>query len=393
LIDQLERHYTRPHFARLLVDSISAERPARILDLGVGRGALLTQAAHRWPDAEYWAADVDPAAGLAIGNVPGSVTFVPSDLLVDGLPESVVDAIGGTIDVAVCNPPYSGRIRSQRHDELLRRMGMEDQHLPHVSTGPTVFLAQLMDCLRSGGELGVILPDTLIAGERFKPIRNWLIAEHGLQAVIELPSYAFSRTETRTYILLLKKNGRTAERVPLCLADRQGRIASTVTVRRDALRHRMDFTWHQWQSASTPSDHPTLADLGIAILRGTAEAKVLKSSRKAFVHTTTLPRIPSDIVLDENPGILSGLSARSGDILIGRVGTRCLGRRAVVVAGTAPVSDCVYVVRAPKLLQDSVWRAIASDEGLAWIIGQSRGVCARHLTKADLLRMPIAQQC
>jgi len=79
-----------------------AAPPARVVDIGCGAGPGAVQIARRFPDAEVFAADINPAslalttinAGLAGAR---NVTPVTSNLL---------DGIDGEFDLIVSNPPY-----------------------------------------------------------------------------------------------------------------------------------------------------------------------------------------------------------------------------------------------------------------------------------------------
>ena len=79
-----------------------AAPPARVVDIGCGAGPGAVQIARRFPDADVFAADINPAslalttinAGLAGAR---NVTPVTSNLL---------DGIDGEFDLIVSNPPY-----------------------------------------------------------------------------------------------------------------------------------------------------------------------------------------------------------------------------------------------------------------------------------------------
>jgi methylase of polypeptide subunit release factors len=79
-----------------------AAPPARVVDIGCGAGPGAVQIARRFPEAEVFAADINPAslaltainAGLAGAR---NVTPVASNLL---------DGIDGEFDLIVSNPPY-----------------------------------------------------------------------------------------------------------------------------------------------------------------------------------------------------------------------------------------------------------------------------------------------
>lgn len=80
-------------------------RPARILDLGTGSGALLLAALSLWPDAEGLAIERSPEA-LAVAKANASC-HAPSARLLEGDWTRAGWAQGlGTFDLVLSNPPY-----------------------------------------------------------------------------------------------------------------------------------------------------------------------------------------------------------------------------------------------------------------------------------------------
>jgi methylase of polypeptide subunit release factors len=79
-----------------------AAPPARVVDIGCGAGPGAVQIARRFPDAEVFAADINPAS-LALTSINAglagarNVTPVASNLL---------DGVDGEFDLIVSNPPF-----------------------------------------------------------------------------------------------------------------------------------------------------------------------------------------------------------------------------------------------------------------------------------------------
>ena len=380
----LGQYYTADAVASLLVRQISQDRPRRVLDLGVGKGALLEAAVRRWPEAEYCATDVDQKALDALRVGHQDVTFLPADVLLDGLPTVWKET--SDFDVAICNPPYTGRVEARRHTECLAAIGVPEQAISSVATGPTVFLALLLSHLRPQGELGVILPDGVITGIAFRPLREALVRHHGVRSVIELAPGTFPGTEARTYIMVLIRDGTTDPVVRLLRSDRNGRLLTeeSVEVDRDALIARMDYDWHRWLQTTPPAKGQTLQSLDAKILRGSRSGKDLRTLGKPFLHTCDLPAEPCSLTLPNAPA-QDGPHAQKGDIVVARVGTRCIGRRARVTSGNLPISDCIFVIRVPEKFQEAAWAAMSSPYASDWIHAHARGVCARVIGRDDLL--------
>ncbi|MEM9196891.1 MAG: peptide chain release factor N(5)-glutamine methyltransferase [Pseudomonadota bacterium] len=95
----------RPETETLIATALDGPTPQRILDLGVGSGALLVTLLAEWPEAQGLGVDISPAAlavaarnakKLGVGN---RAELRPSDWL---------SAVSGRFDLILCNPPYIG---------------------------------------------------------------------------------------------------------------------------------------------------------------------------------------------------------------------------------------------------------------------------------------------
>lgn len=97
-------------------------RPPRIFDVGTGSGCIAVTLAREIPDSEIFAADIsEPALKVARTNalaLGASVGFVCMDVL---------DAVSGTFDFIVSNPPY---VRTSELNWLQREVR---EHEPHVA--------------------------------------------------------------------------------------------------------------------------------------------------------------------------------------------------------------------------------------------------------------------
>ena len=74
-------------------------------------------------------------------------------------------------------------------------------------------------------------------------------------------------------------------------------------------------------------------------------------------------------------------TTKPGDILIARVGRRCLGRVAFVSKGEAPVSDCIIVVRPEnQRVGRKIWKKLSSKSCREYFAHASLGVGAKYIT-------------
>jgi len=379
----LADYYTGQALADRLVSALEIREPATALDLGAGRGALLRALSKRWPTAELHAAELDSNGCLTLfKRFPKLKLFQGSGLSDDLFRDLQLD--GGSVDVAVCNPPYLTHEHTQRTNQLLQEAGLGGCLKLKKLSADLLFLAQNLRLLRRGGELGIIVPDTLIAGQEYAPFRDSLMTNHRVFGVIQFPSLAFSGAEALTHALLIQRGGSTAAEVPLWRSGFDGSLHDEVQVPLNLLSQRMDHGYHAWRMGQPALRGTTLAELGAEVKRGSLTHAECRARGLDTFHTGDFgptgcirlmkSTMPPEIVV-----------AEPGDILIARVGTRCIGRVGRVIAGRAVITDCVYRLRVTKSLIKTVWQALRSDPGQVWLQANAYGVCARSISKRDLL--------
>lgn len=105
----------------------------------------------------------------------------------------------GKYSIIMANPPFTGRINKEGKSENLKIAGTQTELL---------FLIRISKMLRSGGKAAVIIPEGVLFGgsTNQKATREILLKDNKLEAVISLPSGAFSPyTQVKTSILIFTK--------------------------------------------------------------------------------------------------------------------------------------------------------------------------------------------
>ena len=391
------QHHTAQLYAELMVRQMA---PLVQLDsdslwgieLGAGHGALLAPAARRWSWASLLAIDICSDSLAQVKRLLPKVSLRRMDLLDprawgrDGL---LADLLGSR-DIALCNPPFQSLANCAAFRALCARADMpECAKLPRVNAA-LVFLLHNICLLKHGGVMGIILPDGLLTGKSYAPFRHDLLHQHRLEALIQLPDNAFAGIEARTHILLLRKALPKADKVSLWQSAVDGELSQSLLIDSGRLTQRMDYSYWRYGGEHLKSSL-SLADIGADIRRGTRSKRILQDLGLDFVHSSDLPNQASSVRYSMEPSSFSYLRAGKGDILITRVGKRCLGRVALVEAGDIPISDCVLRVRVPSRWVKPVWRALTSDQAQDWFAAHAHGTCAQVISKADLLNFPIEQ--
>ncbi|ACB32854.1 protein-(glutamine-N5) methyltransferase, release factor-specific [Leptothrix cholodnii SP-6] len=128
-------------------------RPARVLDLGTGSGAIALAIKHRCPSAQVSAVDFS-AAALAVARANGARL----NLDVDWQPGNWFENLAGQrFDLILSNPPY---------------IAEDDPHMPALRHEPRQALVSGADGLDDIRSLVRQAPQHLVAG-------GWLLLEHG----------------------------------------------------------------------------------------------------------------------------------------------------------------------------------------------------------------------
>ena len=375
----LGQFYTPAQTGDRLIERLEVTDPFNVCDIGAGLGDLLCAVRQRWLGAKLLAADIDPE------NVAHARSRLPSADCreVDSLRHDLPCLLGveeDSIDVAVGNPPYGALQANAGHLSILRDAGLADAVSPKRLTRDIVFLAQNLRLLKPGGELAVILPEGLAVNHIHADLRTALLERHGLWRAFELPAHLFKGTEAKTIALFLRKG----------VASHSVMLESTVgtSVRVDAVkaRSRLDAGFHL-QGISTGLK---LSDMNPDIMRGALSHAESRQLGTPLFHTTDFKCFPNGRAsLAVAPPLPDRWLVAPGDILIPRVGSRCLAHAVMVMQGGAIFTDCVYRIRVAKKWRERLFHALRSERGVKFRLAVSHGTCAASLSKNDLLGLPI----
>lgn len=132
---------------------------------------------------------------------------------IDGVNEHREKIINNSFDIILTNPPFSMSYQADKDDEKR----IIEQH--ELTSGMTsvkssiLFLSRYYELLKPGGELLIILDDTVINGKSFEGVRKWILDKFILLGVHSLPFNAFfkAKANIKTSILHLRKKESTDE--------------------------------------------------------------------------------------------------------------------------------------------------------------------------------------
>jgi len=110
-------------------------------------------------------------------------------------------------DVVLANPPFAGEIKDQglmRQYELAKK----DGHLRNKMERHILFIERMLDMLRPGGRMAVVLPQGVFNNTNMEYIREYLFDKARILAVVGLHGNTFKpHTGTKTSVLFVQKWG------------------------------------------------------------------------------------------------------------------------------------------------------------------------------------------
>jgi SAM-dependent methyltransferase len=354
-----------------------------IFDLGAGQGDLLFTAHQQWPKAKLLAVDVDRNNIRRLRDRFPEAKCTHTNALSYKLPK-VTGWHEDSAAIAVANPPY-GKNSTDPFDEcdarkILRQVGL-DLVVPEKRwSRELVFMAQHLRLLRPAGHFVIIMPYNIASAPCFAALRVTLMQLHGLYKAIELPSKTFISTDARTIALFMVK-GAQSDAVEYLDSLENSTFLSTLQV-----AERLHGQYH----ARPATNELSLLEIGAEIRQGQLGKKEAERLGIAVFHTTHFKNYPKGVISTSSEDLNTPYEvARKGDILVARVGSRCVGKTAIVNKGTVIFSECVHRIRVPKPYQIQVFKALQSEKGMEWFQSMMHGTCAQVVSIRDLLKFTL----
>lgn len=374
----LGQYYTTELVSEHLVSHIHLNEADNVLDIGCGQASLLLAAGQRWSNASLIGFDIDPVNTISINT---KLRLHHGDGFDPDLWKRIIDEFG-YIDVAVSNPPYISVDLSASIRSILREVGLDSYLSSTITQVPAelVFLAQNLLTTRKGGELGIILPAGIVSGERWAGIREFLTSNFVINKCIQLPTNTFKRTEASTFALCLTNQAPIKDNVEL----RELLSESPIAISKGQALQRMDYFYYQGVQIF---ENESRLDRSVEfeMFRGNTTNKQLRSTAMFYIHTSSLSNDYPSLELPAME-IKGGVKyAQKGDILISRVGSRCIGQLAYVSTGCAPISDCVIVLRSHQ--SKELWSYLKQIDISVSLKKMALGVGAKYLTMTMLKRI------
>jgi len=387
-MDTLGRYYTADIISNLLISNLETNKPKRIVDLGVGDASLTIAAYSRWAKAKYFATEIEPKKAVAIEKKLAFIKVLNCDTLQPNA-SAKLKVKFGSIDIAICNPPYVRVKDKEKYNGLFKSVGCKNFSNLSRITSEIVFFAHNLKLLKNDGELGIIVSDSLITGKEFRIFRETIFEKFNVRRIIQLPDNVFNKTEARTHIIFISKSKSSNKTCELLASNIQGELSKKIIVANSVLIDRMDYQFHS-ANIHAKAETKTLKQIGAVIKRGKFSYKELRQSKLSFFHSVHFKENGVNICFDKPVAKKHhSYSANEGDILMCRVGKRVVGKVAIVKFGRVVISDCIYRITVPKRYRHVLLKSLRSEEGKAWLHAFAHGVCSQVISKSDLENFPI----
>lgn len=360
------------------------------LELGSGSGRLAEAVSAGASPTSYLGVEVEPSIIALSPAIPG-FRFVQQDVLaVDGLAHTLEKM---QFDYVIGNPPYGIHGFSAQAAQRLQTLCPDLEIHGNWAPIDLYFVLESLSRLKPTGSAAFIVGADIPCGTQSQEFRKMLLENASEIECYELPQTAFGTyAEVQAYVLIARYGKSRAGHVSLGRLNDQFQVTALRRVSPAQAMTSMDLSHHEFAEIDTAlrksSQGLTMKDMEVSIVRGSRTRAQFSQLGVAHFHTSDFPRTGMEVSFKTAPSP-DFQQASVGDILLPRVGTRCLEHKAVVVSGQAPYSEAVFRVRAPAKHHERVVRWITSSECSAWRRAAARGACAKHLTVSALLSMPV----
>ena len=392
--DPLGCYYTKPVVGALMVNAMGMECPGTVLDICVGDGALIREAARVWESASFITSDIEEKGKATLfQTLSGRIIH---HHVGDSLDLGLAERLGlqwGRADMALCNPPYIRPKWKKQFLEILEDAGLSHV-LPRMRDIPAdlIFIAQNLRLLRQGGRLGLILPDGIVAGEKYSVFRKALLKKHQVERVIELPRRIFKSTDAKAHIVIVSKHSNWSEFISIQRLEINGNLSPQLQITTDNAVKRLDYSYIAKTQKSVTFGMKKISEVAIEVFRGKYTSVDRKFAGFPVFHTKDFSvdkaYVPSQYNLppDAIKSVI-GIVALPGDILIARVGRNLSKKVCMVGNGKVAISDCILLLRVLPEYRQAVFCYLKSESGRLALEARTHGVGAKFITVGSLLEL------
>ena len=359
------------------------------LELGVGGGQLMQACFELSSPDQFIGVEIDRDLIRKHANRAG-MTLHRVDVLDQA---RLGDALTGCyFEYSIGNPPFGEARLPPRSIERLHDLcpGLPDGQWFRLDL---YFVLESLSRLKRPGAVAFIVGGPLIDAPALQAFRRVLIDQANEIECFELPINTFPNAEVRSY-MLVAKFGHRKRRCSVHVGRLRGAdftVSKRIRVTGEQGAARLDLAFYEFSDmhlALKAKGGRTLGEMGAVVVRGSRSRNEFVALGIPSFHTTDFPGGCHEIAFRGACDSHFQL-AEAGNILVPRVGSRCLDRQVMVSKGRRPYTEAVYRIAVPVKYRSKVFDWMRSPEGVSWRVMAARGACAKHLTVSSLLQMPI----
>lgn len=362
------------------------------LELGVGSGRLLDASMSLGSVGQYVGVELDPRLAAKCPKTANAKVHI-ADVL---QPDALKAALGEQrFSCVIGNPPFGIGEISLAAQARLKELYPQVRQIKAWGRLDLYFLLESLARLDRPGEAAFIVAAPIVQDPALASFRKTLIENASEIECHELPPLTFDfRAEVQSFLLIARFGRTRGARVTLGrLAGSDFDLIAARQFSQSVAVERMDLAHHEFrdfsQGLAQRPGFTTLEALGARIVRGSRSRQQFEDMGIEHFHTSDFPLASGDVRFSSNPS--AGFQiAEVGNILVPRVGTRCIDRTAFVAKGRRPITEAVYRVVVPKQTRVAAFDWISGEEGKTWRRAAAHGSCAKHLTVAALMKMPVS---
>lgn len=293
--------YTPRPVVKLLVNILDPAEDAEICDPAVGSGGMLIEA-YNYAESKYGSARNltlygQEKNGTTWGLCKLNMLFHDimdaqienGDTLMD--PKHVIGGELRRFDIVIANPPFSQNYSTDG-------MKFKDRYrfwMPTKGKADFMFVQHMFSTLKSNGRMAVIMPHgVLFRGGEERKLREWLIKEGYLEAIIGLPPALFYGTGIPACILVINRNAATTRKQVLFInADHEYKVGKVQNTLRPEDIDKISFVYRHKRELGTYSRLVTHEEL---------EAEDYNCNIRRYVDNSA-PAEPHDVAAHLKGGI------------------------------------------------------------------------------------------
>jgi len=243
--------YTPRTVVKLLVSILDPAEEAEICDPAVGSGGMLIEAFNH-VESKYGSARKLTLYGQEKNGTTWGLCKL--NMLFHNILDAQIE-IGDTLmepkhveggelkrfDIVIANPPFSQNYSTDG-------MKFKERYrfwMPAKGKADFMFVQHMFSTLKSNGRLAVIMPHgVLFRGGEERKMREWLIKDGYLEAVIGLPPALFYGTGIPACILVINRNGASTRKEVLFInADHEYKIGKVQNILRPEDIEKISFVY------------------------------------------------------------------------------------------------------------------------------------------------------